>query len=338
MNLSPTKLSALTKCPYSFKLQYVNNLRLVKDSANLRFGQAIHDAVEASIMGKGSAYDVFAKAWAEYHDVDLQYSSKEDWGSMAEKGATLTQDFDKNYRARFINPYSLEGEISYDLDPQTRLYGKTDYVGDFVTDDGEVVKAIVDFKTSASKYSDDKIKFNEQLTAYSKGAKMYPFEIEKVVLFVFVKTKAPYIQVIVEDKRSEQEIKDFMDTTLFFLDNIYRGRYPKMKGDHCGWCDYCSVCTYDVEAMRNELMVQIRKYNSFSQVYDTLHELRPGQFNVLKIDGDDRPMLEVSRFLKEYDIPNIDMGFEVQRDGRSFYYWWSNGKLSRIKKPLQGVA
>ena len=337
MQLSPTKLALISRCPYSFKLQYISNIRRKKESANLIFGQIIHDSVEAAILHKGEASQIFNARWGEYEHSDLEYSSKEDWTSLSFKGLSLMKEFETNYLGRFRNTYSVEGDLCFSIDHQTMLYGRTDYVGDFVTDDGEIIKAIVDFKTSSSKFSEDKITFNDQLTAYSIGARMYPFEIDAIVLFVFVKTKIPYIQVIVAKKRSPQEIADFMDTTLFFLDNIYLGRFPKIKSDHCSWCDYSALCTGNMCAAVDELMVRITKYNIHTGQHDTLYELYPGRYNQLIINGDKLPMEAVRKFIEEYNVPKeLMMGFEVKKEykhiHRTYYYWWQHGELCRVKE------
>lgn len=341
MRLSPTKLSAMSKCPYSFKLQYVGNVKKVKDSASLTFGKTIHSAIEMGIRQNQDVVNVFKDQWEKYKGVDLEYSQKEDWQLYNEKGLALSTEFQSDYLRRFRNTYLVEGELSFDIDPQTRLHGRLDYVGDFVTEDGEILKAIVDFKTSSSKYSQDKIMYNDQLTAYSIGAKRFPFEINALVLVVFVKTKTPYIQVVVAEKRSEKEMSDYMETVRYHLENIYRGRYPKIKGDHCGWCDYNSLCTGIGKV--DDLMIQVKKYNPLNGTHSPLLELYPGKYNHLHVSDDERPMSHVERLIKEYNIPvELEMGFEVTKQyrsvNRSFLYWWKDGELKKVTDYYQEVA
>ncbi len=352
MHLSPSKINVLNTCPYQFKLRYINHLQKQKDSARLLFGRAIHSGVEEALkrklMGKDDATSnpvkYFWKEWRQWKKVDIEYAANEDWKSLFRKGILLMREFKKNCLGRFRKIYEIEGEMSFKLDTESRVYGRKDIVAEFVTDEGEVVNALIDFKTTRSRYSEEKIRFHDQLTAYSIDlAKQHKVDIQKIVLMVFVKTKSPYIQIITADMRSQQEMDDYMDTCMFHLNNVYRQRFPKIKGDHCSWmCDYADLCLNNKQDIGEKLMIRITRYNSETGKHDMLYQFYPDQYNDLGEVKDTQPMSYVRNLIKEFCISGIGMGFKVQKDyghrKQIFNYWWENGRLQRVYRIDQKEA
>lgn len=353
MHLSPSKISVLNMCPHQFKFQYVNHLQKRQDSASLLYGQAIHHGVEETLKRKFMGEDeapidpvkYFWKQWRQWKKADLEYSANEDWKSLFLKGILLMREFRNKYLGRFRKIYEIEGEMSFMLDAQTRVYGRKDVVAEFVTEEGEIINALIDIKTAKSRYSEDKIKFHDQLTAYSIDlAKQHKIAIQKIVLMVFVKTKTPYIQILTADMRTQQEMDDYIDTCRFHLNNVYSGRFPKIKGDHCSWmCNYADLCLNNKKAVVEKLMIKITKFNRDTGEHDLLHQFYPNQYNHLgEVEEDVQPMSYLRDFVKEFDIPGIGVGFTVQKDfghrKQIFHYWWEDEKLQRIYRIAQKEA
>ena len=256
MNLSPTKISTFEDCGMKFKFRYINHYRAKLDSANLEFGKAIHTAIETFFLDGQLPAEIFQEIWSGFENAELNYSRYDNWEKLMESGTQLMELFIKEEATKFIDCYAMEDWLKFRVDSQTNFWGRGDWIGRVRLPDDETVNAIVDFKTSSKKYDESQIDLNDQLTGYYHGGKKYPFEIDRVIYVVFVKTKTPYIQWVI-GKRNSDQVNEFLQKVKYYNDEICRGNFYKKYGLGCQWCDYQALCLGDEKRIKEELIVQV---------------------------------------------------------------------------------
>lgn len=258
MNLSHSKISCYETCSKQFKYRYIDSWKPVKESANFKFGICIHTALEKFFQNGEYPVNIFTDEWNNFKKVDLKYSKYKDWDKLLDCGQQLMETFLEDEAEKFIEPVKVEEFLQFKIDEATKFFGRSDYLGKVVTPDGEVVNALVDFKTSGRKYNDYKVHLTDQLTAYQYASKVYDFEIEKVGYMVLVKTKEPYIQWFFSERTSEQ-IEEYLNKVDKRYKQILNGDFDRQTGMHCGWCDYQALCLGDEKRVKEELIKEEEK-------------------------------------------------------------------------------
>lgn len=257
MNLSPTKISTFEDCSMKFNYRYNDRWKPKKDSANLAFGRSIHAALEGLFNSGASPIETFKEEWEAYKDTELKYSKYDTWDKLMSIGVVLMDLFLKEEAGKFKETYAVEDWLKFPINAQADFWGRGDWIGK-VELDGNVINAIVDFKTASRQYDENQANMNDQLTAYYHARKKYPFPIEKVIFVVFVKTKAPKIQWII-GKRTEEQVQDYLAKVREYNDRICRDSFFKEYGMQCNWCDYQPLCLGDEKRIREELIQEIEE-------------------------------------------------------------------------------
>ena len=324
MNLSHSKIRTFEDCSMKFKYKYINHYYASKKSANLEFGKAVHKALEKLFMEEIDPVKTFVDIWSKFEDIELEYSRYDNFEKLMKSGRILMQDFMENEYEKFVETLAAENWLKFDVDEQTKFFGRGDWTGKVITPDGELVTAIVDFKTSGRKYDDTKVNFNDQLTAYYHARKRFSFDIDKVAYLVFIKTKEPKIQWLFADRTEEQE-KEYLEKIREDYRQIMEGKFYREYGMSCKWCDYAPLCLGDKKKAKEELEVFLRDENI---------TLIPGETHVLgKCPPDISPMKYVKNFVKKNNIEG-DFGLRVHKDYEShsqwFDYWLDGKELKRI--------
>ena len=247
-HLSHSRLNRYLHCPEQYRLYYVENLRLRRPSANLIFGQIVHQALAAFFQTQDNPVNVFQESWTAVHDLALTYSQRDSWQTLRAAGETLLDKFvaDEVPKIRNVEASEKSFELAVTgLD--LPFVGVIDLVATF-----EGQKTVVDFKTSASSYQDYEVILSDQLTAYQ----MVEPEALQTALCVLVKTKAPKIEWHVAP-RSDRQLTDYLAKAGLIAKEITSGHFYKRPGKWCSYCDYLPVCSGD-SAKAKTTLIQIR--------------------------------------------------------------------------------
>ncbi|AZO96176.1 PD-(D/E)XK nuclease family protein [Halocella sp. SP3-1] len=252
MNLSHSKLSTYETCGMQFKYKYLDGWKPIQGNANFKFGICVHKAIEMYFIKGKDLVKTFVEEWDKYQGVDLNYSRYDNWEKLLEIGKNLMTLFKEEEAGKFLEMYAAEDVFKFKVNRGINYYGRNDYVGEVVTPEGEVINAVVDFKTAGKKYDGTEIKLNDQLTSYYHAAKKYNLKIDKVAYCVLVKTKTPKIQWFF-DTRTEEEVQAYLQKAGEYYNDIMHDRFDKKFGMHCKWCDYKPLCLGDEKMIQEQL-------------------------------------------------------------------------------------
>jgi hypothetical protein len=243
--LSYSRISRYLHCPEQYRLYYVENLKPKIASANLVFGQIIHQSLSHLFTKQGDPVKLFRDQWILMKDVQLDYSKKESWSKLESVGWKLLEEFIQKELPRFGKIEASEKAFKLKITGlDLWLVGFIDLIAEL---DGK--KTVVDFKTSATAYQEYEVILSDQLTAY----KLAEPEVEKSALCVLVKTQKPKINWYKGD-RAAPEILEFLSKIAYIAQEILSGRFYKRPGKWCSWCDYLPVCTKETEKARTTLI------------------------------------------------------------------------------------
>lgn len=200
-------LSTAYKCQMQFKHLYIDKLKQeTPDSADMKFGSAIHLALETMLKGEEGWELDFTYFWDSEKNRNNTYT-RYNWAELQDQGLLLLNRFKKLHLKKF-KPVAIEQKMTGKL-KEVELFGTPDFVGDF-----EGVPSIVDFKTAAYRYPKEKLNTTEQMFLYTELVRQnISFKAKQVVYIVFIKGREPGIQTIQRDI-SDCDLK-------YALDNIY---------------------------------------------------------------------------------------------------------------------
>jgi hypothetical protein len=243
--LSYSRVNRYLLCPEQYRLYYVENLRPKVQSANLVFGQVIHQSL-ADLFGKQSnPVKLFQEKWNLLKDIELDYGQKESWERLERVGRLLLEEFLQREFSKFGAIEASEKVFKLNITGfDLSFQGVIDLIAEL---DGE--RAVVDFKTSAASYQDYEVLLSDQLTAYQLAEP----ETKKSVLCVFVKTQKPKIEWH-KSCRSAGEMMEFLSKVSHIAGEIISGRFYKRPGKWCSWCDYLPICTKDTAKAKQTLV------------------------------------------------------------------------------------
>lgn len=242
--LSHSRINRYLTCPEQYRLHYIERLRPRRESANLVFGATIHLALAEFFRSATEPAKAFAAEWEKLQGVDLQYSSRESWESLGEKGRKLCEAFlgeAAKIDAVLAVEQRFEVSVSTLRDP---FIGYLDLIARIA---GR--KTIVDFKTASSAYEDHEVILSDQLTAYW----MADPTVEQVALCVLIKTKEPRITWH-HAARNPVQLQEYLEKVRIIAGEIAAGRFYRRPGKHCGYCDFLPVCLGDRKALQETLI------------------------------------------------------------------------------------
>jgi putative RecB family exonuclease len=247
MHLSYSRISKHSQCPFSYKCQYIDGWKPVKEPANLKYGSAIHAGIERFLTQGEMPVDAFQEEWLKSKDLDLDYGSKESWDSLNQSGIALMELFQAEHMPRFGQVYAVEHKFFIPFSESYDFLGFMDCVAEV---DG--IWTIVDFKTASRSYDESQVLLDDQLTTYAMAARTLGIEVERVAFMTLIKTKVPKIEWHFAT-RSDEQIEEFKSKARFVADDIARGRYEKRSGMHCSWCSYLPICSGNEAAIQETL-------------------------------------------------------------------------------------
>jgi hypothetical protein len=246
-HLSHSRINRYLLCPEQYRFYYIENLRLKFPSANLVFGQVVHQALADLFNKKSDPIDCFLGAWAEMKDVPLTYGKKQTWDNLQETGQGLLQKFVKDEVRRIGHVKSVEKKFELNITGlDLPFIGVIDLVAQV-----DRINTVADFKTAASDYEKHEAPLSDQLTAYQLAES----EAEQVAYWVMIKTKEPKIEWH-PSNRSPERLMEYISKVGYVAKQIKAGEFYKRPGKHCSWCDYLPICLGD-KRKTEETLVQV---------------------------------------------------------------------------------
>ncbi len=254
LRVSYSEISAYLRCPRSHAYRYIQRAPPAFRPSVLSFGSAVHEALAAfySVIRDGlpeptsqDLQDVFAKAW----DMELSnplpilFNEKDNAEALLETGKALLSHFHSN-APRPHRVLAVEAPFSVEIfDPATGEVWPERLAGyfDAVTQDENGKIHILEHKTAARKWADDRLANDLQITAYHFAAQELGFANAQVDIQVLLKTKQPAL-TIYKPARTTRDHLDFLSVASGCLKAINAGADHPIRDWHCKSCPYSSSC------------------------------------------------------------------------------------------------
>lgn len=260
--LSPSKLITYEMCPRQYWYQYEARLEAEADSSNLHFGTAVHTVAEQFLIANdhGKAFDpaaAFEKTWDDITSTNaISYGVRMTKDDLTHTGKMLMAAFPSAWAQSGLRPVKdprgelvLERSLDVELGDGVILSTKLDILAH--TPRGGI--DIVDVKTPTQLCSELFAAAADQPTAYqiAVDAHAASLGIEQVTGVRFfegkkAKTKAEWHWDATADRRSDEQVDEYITKVLDIATDIRNQRFPKRSlhafNSPCTLCAYSESC------------------------------------------------------------------------------------------------
>ncbi len=250
---SVSQVKTYILCPEKYHHQYILHTEPSHRPSALAFGTSIHHALaifyEYLKANKDKpAVDLLKTAFADRWDVELRddlpvrFDDGQDPRKMKDMGVTLLNTFHDH---GFLPDEVVGVEVPFTIDiadPDTGVILDVPLVGgiDLIAVlDGHLV--IVEHKTAARKFAEDRILHDPQPTAYQLAARRMGFLNPAITFQLLLKTRNPTIENIPVTRSKAQEL-ELLSTIASVLKGIGHGVFYKNRGWQCADCQYRWKC------------------------------------------------------------------------------------------------
>ena len=232
---SYSMLSTALRCNRLYQYLYIDKLKPDEpESLSLHFGTAIHAGINSLLEGgDGAAYRAY---WASVADKSFAIA-RHSYDDLGQMGDVFIDRFTRLH-LKHLKAHSTETRLYHETDPTLKLEGTPDFVGDYK---GKL--SVLDFKTSATRYPDDKVTASDQLMLYAFLAQQsLNIKIEQLGYMVFIKTKEPSIQVQIIDL-DQEELAHRIQNILLQCRQLSEQDQPMVQ-NHNACFDYGHKCAF----------------------------------------------------------------------------------------------
>lgn len=257
---SHSRLAKFENCPFSYKLRYVDKIKIDRQGIEAFVGTMVHEALEKLYkdvnFGKTPpldellawAQDNWKKNWNEGIAI-----VKKDYGQ--EEALKLAAQYITDYYNRH-KPFTqsrtvgLEKRIQIDLD-KLGVYKMEGYI-DRLSYTPDNVYEIHDYKTGKTLPSKEQTLEDRQLALYSMAVKsQYPNAKEIHLIWHYL-----HFNQDITSSRNEHELEKLRQETIEVIREIEKktakADFPTHKSMLCGWCEYKDQCPEWVHIIKTE--------------------------------------------------------------------------------------
>jgi hypothetical protein len=261
--LSHSAIEKYESCGYKYYLHYVLKYRSSKESSALLFGNALDLALNDMLEGRDCFIDTFYCEWNKCIDKDIEYYKSDlddsllseeelklplamqNFLSLKVKGQILLEAYFREVMPRIKKVLDIQGEMNltgYDEDgnpTEDSITGKLDLIAMIEDNDGNVVHALLDNKTTSQPYPKNSVQKKDQLALYACA---YP-DI-KTFGYLTMNKKNFKTQVLL-DSISEEKKESVLTKFITALENIKNNIFERNKKSCYAFgrrCEYYSHC------------------------------------------------------------------------------------------------
>ena len=257
-HISFSQVNTYLICPLRYRFQYIDREEWQFKPAALTLGSAIHAAIEKyytnHLESKRTSLtdlqDIFdTRLYQDCAEVEMKFKTGKDPVEIQQQGHAMLDCFLENVTPGDVlgveEKFTLnvvDGETGETLD--VPLVGRVDLIER--TEDGNIV--FVDYKTASTRYSEDSVQRNLQLTAYSLWAReAYSTEKNEVIHLrfdVLLKNKTP-LHLKYQTQRTYQDAQRFVRMLLMISEAIREEHFYPNPGWQCADCPFKVACVAD---------------------------------------------------------------------------------------------
>lgn len=205
--------STLLRCKQLYQYQIIDKAPEFQEvDGNLKFGTALHAALNAIVHGKNGE-SLFELTWEEEEGNDHDYGYKHNHASIGQMGLGFLSKFRKAY-LKDIEPIFAEERL-FGTYGDIKLEGTPDLIAKY-----KGVVTLFDFKTSAYSYDKDKATNSLQMYLYAYLAEQNKIaNVEQICYLVFCKDKGSIQTPIIEkiDKNKSLHMLEDMQNYIKML-------------------------------------------------------------------------------------------------------------------------
>jgi len=238
MTYSYTQISQYLTCPRRYRHRYLDGWKEKDTRAAMLFGRAFEMALGAYFRREDPG-DVLFREWSACKGKGLQFSNRDTWDRMLERGIMLLIRFCQDNRIQIHQP-RRNLQIKF-----TRPVGRSEFVAHI---DGigklDGVRCLLEWKTSSSCYPEEPeglLALDPQLVCYS-----WMTGISEVAQVVFVRKRqveVQYLHTTITDAQRE-EFGRLVEDTIRRIESAqflpHSGiRFPQ---NPCSTCPYVGLC------------------------------------------------------------------------------------------------
>lgn len=263
-------------CPYKYYLHYVMRYRSSLQSSALCFGNALDLALNSLLEGKQDYHEVFDSEWSKYQDVRIEYyksdldtsllseqelalsNEEQNFFSLSKKGHLLLESYRKEILPKIKKVISIQEEMTicgYDEQgnsTEDSIYGKLDLIAMIETESGEVVKALLDNKTTSEPYPKNSVQKKDQLALYAAG-------FSDIEWFGYLTlNKKNYKTQIIIDKIGNEKKEEVIQKFVKSLDDIKNNNFERNTkscysfGRRCEFYSHCHQGYFSADIYQEE--------------------------------------------------------------------------------------
>lgn len=252
-------------CPYKYYLHYIEGYRSELMSSALCFGNALDIALNNLLEGKDDYQFVFDSEWSkyegqldkiEYYKSDLDVTlllpeelelpkDRQNFISLQRKGHKLLDAYKKHIFPKIKEVISIQEElniIGYDEEgtaTEDSIYGKLDLIAMIENNDGNIVKALLDNKTTSEPYPKNSVVTKDQLALYANG-----FEDIKHFGYLTLNKKNFKTQILIDEipeEKKQEVLQKFVDSLDKIKDNNFEKNTKSCYafGRRCEFYTHC---------------------------------------------------------------------------------------------------
>lgn len=260
LHISYSQISTYMLCSQKFKFQYVMGMQPAFISSALPFGSAIHHALAFlfssiqttdTVPTEQDLMEVFSNRWEHEQKKGkgfVRFKRNESWNGLMDLGVKL-----------ILTSYEWWGDKGFPTHDKVvcvekalkATIGEMDFIGiiDLIIQDGDDHNLfhLIDHKTAARRYDENKIATDLQLTAYKwlLQENLYLPESSDITLNwdVILKQKNPTVERYTTVRYADH-MKQFLGIITTILRAIEQGIFYPNPGWVCGECGFKMICNF----------------------------------------------------------------------------------------------
>ena len=252
-HVSVSAITCYLQCPRAHEHRYILHTPPSHRSGALAFGSAMHTALALLYRrlmegqpepSSAELEAAFADAWHRElgSSVPVLLDAAETEDTALDRGVKLVRLF----HARAARPHRVvaaEEPFSVELcDPITGVVLDERLVGvfDAVVQEGDSYQ-VLEHKTGARRWSQDRLAFDLQVSAYALAAPLMGFGQADVCIQLLLKTKEPALELY-HPFRAERDLQELLLTVTGVLVAAQARAFYPVRGWHCRGCPYAGPC------------------------------------------------------------------------------------------------
>lgn len=229
--ISYSRISTYLFCPYKYKLVYIDN-QYIPINADITFGQIIHKTLEQYHSRDGKNLEQLFEAYDECWE-NKGFLNPQQTFEYYQRGKAMLENYFKSFSVSDVK--ILYTEKSFDAN-----IGKYRFVGiiDRIDEHPGGKKEVMDYKTHAKVWEQERVDKDLQLTLYAYACKnIFGFNPDKISVYFLSNNVKVYTE------RSAREIENGINLALETAEKIMSDNFEP-DTSKCAGCDFKHKCKF----------------------------------------------------------------------------------------------